>query len=148
MRNVLRRKCGETEGYQDEQEVAYSDINVVERRVSNTGNRLAGGNRRDTVKFVVNRLPCACLKMLHSATRKKLAKVGVCNGCHKQFPRSQLHICTGCMIDEYCSKECQTPHWSIHKQFCGFPEVMSRDLPPDYVWLIGPDSRLPRVERL
>ena len=112
----------------------YSDKFVVEKRSIKTSYKLVDGNRRDAVKFVTKRLPCACLKMLHSATRKKLPKVGVCNGCHKQFPRSQLHICTGCMISEYCSKECQRANWPIHKQCCGRPEVMSPDLPPDYVW--------------
>ena len=112
----------------------YSDRNVVERRAIKMNNRLANGNRRDVVKFVVKRLPCACLRKLHSAARKKVAKVGACVGCLKRFPISQLHVCTGCMMDEYCSKECQRADWSRHKQCCGNPEVMSRDLPPDYVW--------------
>ena len=111
----------------------YSDKFVVERRAYKTENRLVAGNRRDTVKFVVKRLPCACLKRLHSAARKKLAKLGLCFGCEKQFPRSQLHVCTGCMIDEYCSKECQRADWSSHKQYCGYSEVLSRDLPTEYV---------------
>ena len=72
-------------------------------------NRLIAGNRRDIVKFVVKRLPCACLKKLHSAARKNLAKVGTCFGCVTRFPRSQLHVCTGCMLNEYCSEECQGP---------------------------------------
>ena len=112
----------------------YSDKFVVEKRSIKTGNRLVDGNRRDTVKFVTKRLPCACLKKLHHAARKNLAKVGACIGCRHQFPRSQLHVCTGCMISEYCSKECQLANWSQHKQYCGRPEVMSPDLPPDYVW--------------
>mmetsp|Transcript_31241 Transcript_31241/g.74515 ORF Transcript_31241/g.74515 Transcript_31241/m.74515 type:complete len:93 (-) Transcript_31241:29-307(-) len=82
-------------------------------------NRLASGNRRDVMKFVAKRLPCACLKKLHSATRKKVAKIGVCDGCRKQFPSSDLYVCTGCMIAEYCSKECQRAHWSRgHKGDC------------------------------
>ena len=112
----------------------YSDKLVAERRAYRTANRLANGNRRDTVKFVVKRLPCACLKKLHSAVRKKVAKVGTCFGCKKQFPRSQLHVCTGCMIHEYCSRECQRATWPNHKQYCSHPEVMSRDLPADFVW--------------
>ena len=114
----------------------YSDGNVVDRRAYKMNFKFLGGNRRDTVKFVTKRLPCACLKKLHSATRKKLAKVGACNGCAKQFPRSQLNICTGCRIEEYCSKECQTARWPYHKQGCGNPEVMRRDLPADYVCLV------------
>ena len=111
----------------------YSDQTVKERRTANITNRLWGGNGRDTVKFVAKRLQCTCLKKLHKATRKKLGKVGVCIGCQKQFPRSQLYVCTGCMYAEYCSGECQRATWSTHKEQCGCPEVMSRDLPRDYV---------------
>ena len=112
----------------------YSYMNVVARRAIKTGEKFARGNRRDLVKFVTKRIPCACLKKLHCAARKKLAKVGGCRHCGKEFPRSQLHVCTGCMIAQYCSKECQRANWSYHKQGCGYPEVMSPHLPPDYVW--------------
>ena len=112
----------------------YSDMAVVERRAIRMNNRLTDGNRRDVVKFVTKRLPCTCLKKLHSAARKKTGKVGKCKGCREQFPRSQLHVCTGCMVSEYCSKECQRANWSHHKQCCGDPEVMSPDLPAHYVF--------------
>jgi len=59
-------------------------------------NRLASGNRRDVMKFVAKRLPCTCMKDLHSAARKKLAKVAICRGCGNRFPRSQLYVCAGC----------------------------------------------------
>ena len=113
----------------------YSDMTVVERRAVKTNNKLWCGNRRDTVKFVLKRLPCTCLKKLHSVTRMKFAKMGVCNGCLKSYTRSQLRVCTGCMVAEYCSKECQRAHWSYHKGGCGNPEISSRDLPADYVVL-------------
>ncbi|EJK51292.1 hypothetical protein THAOC_29551 [Thalassiosira oceanica] len=115
----------------------YSDPNVARWRAAKTGNKLIGGNRRDTVKFVAKRLPCACLKELHCAARKKLAKVSHCHGCEKRFPRSVLFVCTGCMVVEYCSKECQMADWQDHKQYCGYPEVMSQDLPSDYIFKRG-----------
>ena len=131
----------------------YSDMSVVAKRVSKMNNRLAGGNRqdtverraakinhklahgkrRDTVKFVAKRLPCACLKKLHSAARKKLAKVGGCFGCVNQFPEfpiSQLHVCLGCMISENCSRECQRAHLPSHKRGCGYPEVSDAETRP------------------
>ena len=111
----------------------YSDEIVVMRRSYKTFSKLAGGNRRDVVKFVAKRLPCICLKKLHSAARKKLRKVGKCVACHRQFPRSQLYVCTGCMVADYCSQACQRADWSHHKEGCGYPEVMRRDLPADYV---------------
>lgn len=111
----------------------YSDHSVVVGRATKTGNRLVHGNRRDLVKFVAKRLPCTCLRELHRAARKKVGKVGRCHGCLKDFPRIQLRVCTGCMMAEYCSKECQRTHWSRHKFACGNPELMNRDLPGDYV---------------
>ena len=111
----------------------YSDLCVVTRRAAKMSNKLWGGNRRDTVKFVASRLPCTCLKKLHSTARKKVEKMGWCRGCHEHFPRSQLYVCTGCRYVYYCSRECQRADWSSHKQGCGHPEVMSRDLPADYV---------------
>ena len=112
----------------------YSDEFVIRCRAIKTNNRFTGGNRRDVVKFVAERLPCTCLKELHSAMREKVAKVGTCDCCGEEFPRSQLYICTGCMIAEYCSKKCQRASWSRHKESCGYPEVVSRDLPADYVF--------------
>ena len=100
-----------------------SDELAVLRGARATGNRLAGGNRRDVVKFVAKRVPCACLKKLHGATRKKVAKIGTCFGCKKKVPRSQLYVCTGCMAAEYCSKECQRANWSHHKPYCQSSEV-------------------------
>ena len=111
----------------------YSDRIVVTRRAVKMRNKLLGGNRRDTVKFVAKRLPCTCLKKLHSAARKELGKVFKCECCGNKFPRSQLLVCTGCMVGEYCSKACQRAHWSFHKPYCGHPELVSRDLPADYL---------------
>ena len=112
----------------------YSDPMVVKRRAGKMGIRLVYGNRRDVVKFVAKRLPCTCLKKLHRAARKKVGKEAICAGCRKRFPRSQLRVCTGCMMAEYCSKECQRAHWPHHKLYCNHPEVMARDLPSDYVF--------------
>ena len=112
----------------------YSDWNVVEMRAIRMNNKLAGGNRRDLVKFVAKRLPCTCLKKLHSAVREKVAKRGACMGSGKFYPRSQLRVCTGCRYINYCSRECQRAHWPNHKGGCGYPEVMSPDLPAHYVF--------------
>ena len=87
--------------------VTYSDMAVVGRRATKMENRLVGGNHRDLVKFVSKRLPCTCLKGMHRSAKMKVAKVGKCTGCYKQFPRSELYVYTGCMAVNYCSKECQ-----------------------------------------
>ena len=110
----------------------FSDSFVVRRRAVKMNNTVVGGNRRDTVKFVAKRFHCTCLKELHRASRKKLPKVGTCDRCGNKFRRSDLYVCTGCMLVHYCSKECQRAIWSSHKEYCGSPEMMSRDLPAEY----------------
>ena len=129
--SVMRRRAAKT----DCRLGTYSDGFVVGRRTRKTGGRLVYGNRRDVVKFVAKRLPCTCLKKLHCAARKKVGKVGACHCCLKKFPISQLHVCTGCMVAEYCSKECQRAERSSHKPYCHSPEVISdsRYHPADYV---------------
>jgi len=112
----------------------YSDLDVAVRRSTKTGAKLAGGNRRDVVKFVAKRLHCTCLKELHRAARTKVAKVGKCTGCHIQFPRSELRVCTGCRHSHYCSKACQRADRSKHECICNHPEVMRRDLPADHIF--------------
>ena len=112
----------------------YSDLAVAKRRACKIGNRLIGGNRRDVVKYVGKRLPCTCMKELHHAVREKVAKVGTCDCCGNDFPRSELLICSGCMVTDYCSKECQRADRSRHKDFCNNPEVMSRFLHSDYIF--------------
>ncbi|EJK45512.1 hypothetical protein THAOC_35872 [Thalassiosira oceanica] len=99
----------------------YSALAMVRRKACKMGNKLLGGNRRDIVKFVAKRLPCTCLKGLHRAARRKVEKEGLCLGCYKRFPRSELFVCTGCMCVHYCSRECQRSDWSRHKKHCGDP---------------------------
>lgn len=103
----------------------YSDWNVVKCRAIKMNNRLAAGNRRDTVKFVAKRLPCSCLKELHIAVRSRVAKVGTCYGCGNRFSRSDLYVCTGCNMAVYCSPVCHRADWSRHKEYCGNPELAS-----------------------
>ncbi|EJK46597.1 hypothetical protein THAOC_34730 [Thalassiosira oceanica] len=93
-----------------------SDGTALAFRAHSINMKFAGGNRRDVVKFVAKRLPCTCLKKLRNATRKTLEKVGMCCNCLRYFRRSDLYVCTGCNIAEYCSRECQRADWSKHKR--------------------------------
>lgn len=52
----------------------YSDMSAVRRRAFKIGSRLWCGNRRDTLKFVAKRLPCTCLKELHSTEGRRSRK--------------------------------------------------------------------------
>ncbi|KAF8069896.1 ectomycorrhiza-upregulated zf-MYND domain-containing protein [Lyophyllum atratum] len=39
-----------------------------------------------------------------------------CTKCN--FPRDSLQKCSKCKTVSYCSKECQTSHWPVHKPMC------------------------------
>ena len=69
---------------------------------------------RDTVKFYSKRLSCSCLKNMHSFARKNLPKKGFCWHCDKEKSRALLHVCSKCMITQYCSRECQVADAYMH----------------------------------
>ncbi|EJK76302.1 hypothetical protein THAOC_01942 [Thalassiosira oceanica] len=92
---------------------AYTDKFVVKCRANKVGNKLVCGNRRDVVKFMARRLPCTCLKELHCSVRGKVEKVGLCFGCQKQFPRSELFDCTGCRANLAHLQQVTTLLWSL-----------------------------------
>ncbi|KAJ7451209.1 ectomycorrhiza-upregulated zf-MYND domain-containing protein [Mycena galericulata] len=50
-----------------------------------------------------------------------------CTSCHMDRDAGDLKSCSKCSTVHYCSKECQTEHWKIHKPMC-------RRLEPDEVW--------------
>ncbi|KAJ7762902.1 ectomycorrhiza-upregulated zf-MYND domain-containing protein [Mycena metata] len=50
-----------------------------------------------------------------------------CTSCQMDEDASTLKSCSGCSTVRYCSKECQSEHWKIHKLMC-------RQLKPDEVW--------------
>lgn len=41
-----------------------------------------------------------------------------CDGCKKEYKRSDLQRCSVCMEVWYCSKECQKADWKSHKTQC------------------------------
>jgi hypothetical protein len=42
-----------------------------------------------------------------------------CSVCRKTVAQQKLKKCSRCLEQRYCSKECQTHIWPIHKQSCG-----------------------------
>ena len=45
-------------------------------------------------------------------------KEGILWGCGKEFDRVVLSVCSRCMINQYCSRECQVTGWANHKSEC------------------------------
>jgi hypothetical protein len=41
---------------------------------------------------------------------------GVCSTCNRSVEK--MYKCSKCLIIRYCSKECQTLHWEVHKKEC------------------------------
>lgn len=78
----------------------------------------AATNSRDSLKFLSKRIPCNCLKPLHSASRKFILKIGICWQCKEEMERVHLSVCSRCMITQFCSKECQVRAWPEHKSIC------------------------------
>jgi len=71
--------------------------------------------KRDLLKFYRKRTSCKCLKKMHLEARKSSLKMGLCGHCGKEQDRVSLSVCSRCMVEQYCSRECQLAAWSEHK---------------------------------
>ena len=78
---------------------------------------LSGGHERETVRFIMKRIPCKCLNKRFSRVKSQL-KVGVCQHCWKEMERKHLLLCGRCRIYHYCSVECQRAGYDVHKVWC------------------------------
>ncbi|CAB9525736.1 expressed unknown protein [Seminavis robusta] len=73
------------------------------------------GSMRDVVLYIDKKIPCDCLKDM----KKKLLEepeVRRCSNCGKGETKTMW--CPNCECSEYCSKDCQLAHWSIHQFHC------------------------------
>jgi len=48
---------------------------------------LNGGSERDIIKFYLKRIPCSCLKEMHSEAKKTQSKQGICSYCKQKKDR-------------------------------------------------------------
>jgi len=82
--------------------------------------RRTSSTMRDALKFYFKRTSCSCLKVKHFEARKSITKVGICLGCDKEYERQLLSVCSGCMVTQYCSRDCQVTDWCRHEENCDF----------------------------
>ena len=80
--------------------------------------RYSSSSRRDALKFFRKRISCKCLKKMHLEARKSTPKMGICCGCLKETVRASLSVCSKCMVNQYCSRECQVSNWDKHRDDC------------------------------
>lgn len=83
---------------------------------------LLNADEHTLVSYVRNRIPCTCLDLKYKEV-KSIKKMGWCNNptCshpYRMVERSTMLSCTRCRWAHYCSQECQTQHWKIHKKIC------------------------------
>ena len=78
---------------------------------------ISSSERRDVLKFFRKRTTCKCLKKLHLEARKT-PKLGLCKHCSSEQGRVTLSVCSRCMIEQYCSRECQVADWPEHESHC------------------------------
>ncbi|XP_035682992.1 poly [ADP-ribose] polymerase tankyrase-2-like [Branchiostoma floridae] len=71
------------------------------------------------------------VKLIHEARKTKLLRC--CNPkCGKPGYRKTLKLCGRCKLTRYCSRDCQTQHWSVgHKKCCGH-DVYTDDRPDPF----------------
>jgi len=92
---------------------------INERVVSLKSRDLRGGNcMRDLLKFYRKRTTCKCLKKMHLEARRTLQKIGICWHCNGERTRAALSVCGRCMVEQYCSRDCQIAAWPEHKGHC------------------------------
>lgn len=109
------------ENYYNERDVysaAYNRRSASKRRDLDL---FASSLGRDVLKFYSKRVSCSCLKAMYSEARKKMPKkMGKCSHieCKVEKERVMLFVCGRCMIDQYCSRECQIAEWPKHKHNC------------------------------
>lgn len=75
------------------------------------------GGQREVTKFFSQRTECACLDAKYKLL-KGYTKLGGCDGCWMIAKRTDLLLCSGCRVCQYCSVRCQTDNWPRHRDYC------------------------------
>lgn len=93
---------------------------VVATKIRDISDGKLSSSRRAGLKFFSKRTTCSCLKAMHQEARKTTLKMGRCYGCEQEKERVALSVCSRCMVEHYCSRECQVADWSRHERYCHY----------------------------
>jgi hypothetical protein len=72
------------------------------------------------VSFFNKRIGCSCLSEKYKKV-KSLPKMGICFNefcCKTSLERQKTKCCSRCRLETYCSRDCQSDHWKVHKVIC------------------------------
>lgn len=91
----------------------------IAAKFKNLSNHPKASGKRDVLKFLSRKVECSCLKEMYSNARRESPKSCLCSYCEEVKERDQLLKCSGCMLTEYCSLECQAADWEReHAESC------------------------------
>lgn len=72
---------------------------------------------RGMTLLVHQKLPCECLKKVAKGFKAQ-PRMESCHCCKKEVELTKVLVCERCNEVKYCSKECQSLQWSLHKRRC------------------------------
>ena len=90
---------------------------MTSSKCRNTLRDLESGMPYDCIKFFYRRSLCKCLKEMYSSEKAK-KRYSRCYSCNVEKERSQLFLCSNCLLVYYCSVDCQAIHWPKHQRMC------------------------------
>ncbi len=111
-------------------------------------------SKQDNPKPDITAMPCTCLTCtkVSSGSDPSSELYSECTFCLKPACelQTELRACTKCLMQAYCSKECQKKDWKVHKTFCDtesapkireFREVWARAVEIAKVHALHPETR-------
>ena len=73
--------------------------------------------QREAIKFFHRRISCNCLAEKFKAVKNN-PKISGCDSCGEKAKRTDLLLCSGCRVAQYCDRSCQQKKWEVHREYC------------------------------